>query len=156
MDRVARWNERCARFRGNHHEHGLAPVLSPAGKDVSAATTSWPVGAKPNMEYELSGWIQGDALYGKGYGVVTLYEDDGDWGSRRSTDISFLDETSGWKLFRKRITTLPTTKRFFINLGLFQTYGTLWIDGIELVQVDSRAAQSPSLAPPCRRYPAFW
>ena len=81
--------------------------------------------------------------------MVTVFEDDGDWGSGRSIDIQSMDETHGWQPFRETLTTLATTRRLFVKTGLYKTFGTLWADGIRLVQVDARAARSSSSLPPC-------
>lgn len=118
--------------------------------DASILVTSEPLPATPNTAFELSGWVKSLAIYGAGYGVVSIFEDNGDWGNGRTTDIKGIDETSGWQLFRKTITTLPTTKRLFVKMGLYKTYGTLWVDGIQLVQVDTNAPNPKPALPPCK------
>lgn len=130
--------------------NGSFRFFAPADKDASVSITSAPLPAVPNTAYELSGWVKSLAIYGTGYGVVSLFEDDGDWGNGRTTDIKGIDETSGWQLFRKTITTLPTTRRLFVKMGLYKTYGTLWVDGIQLIQVDPNLPQPQPKLPPCR------
>ncbi len=102
----------------------------------------------PNTAYELSGWMKTEDIYGAGYGVVTLYEDDGNWGSGRTTDLTSLDETHGWQPFGNGITTLATTKRVIIKASLWKSFGTVWVDGLVL-----RPAIPPLPAgatPPCQ------
>lgn len=119
-------------------------------RDASIGTTSAPLPAAPNTAYELSGWVKSLAIYGTSYGVVSIFEDNGDWGNGRTTDIKAIDETSGWQLFRKTITTLPTTRRLFVKMGLYKTYGTLWVDGIQLIKVDPNLSQPQPKLPPCK------
>ncbi len=104
----------------------------PGEKDAIVIATSDPIPALPNTAYELSGWMKTENIYGAGYGVVTLYEDDGNWGSGRTTDLTSLDETHGWQPFGTRITTLATTKRVIIKASLWKTFGTVWVDGLVL------------------------
>lgn len=118
-------------------------------RDATAIISSSPIDAQPNMLYELSGWFKSSAIYGTGYGVVSIFEDNGNWENGRSTDIQSMDETHGWQPFRDSITTLPTTKRLFVKAGLFKTFGTLWVDGIQLVQVDSRVLYQSDPMLPC-------
>ncbi len=120
---------------------------APQGMDTDVSVASRPIGVKPNQTYELSGWTRGLALYGTGYASLALYEDNGNWGASRTTPIVGLEETSGWQPFHVRFTTLPTSRRVFINAGLYRTFGTFWIDGIQLIQVDLNA---PPVVTPCK------
>ncbi|MBI5033441.1 MAG: phospholipid carrier-dependent glycosyltransferase [Chloroflexi bacterium] len=119
-------------------------------QNATAIVTSSPIQVNPKMQYELSGWLKSSSIYGTGYGVVTLIEDNGNWEDKRSTDIEIMDETHGWQLFRGTITTLPTTKRLFVKVGLFNTFGTLWVDGIRLIQVDPRVPYQADPMVPCK------
>ncbi len=127
---------------------------APPGTNVSVATTSQPVRVRANTQYELAGWLKTENAYGAMYGVVAVYEDNGEWGNSRTTDVAKLDETAGWRPFRFAFTTLPTTRRVMINGGLYQTFGALWVDGLTLTQVDPNAP--PATRVPCREYRAIW
>lgn len=118
-------------------------------KDASVSITSQPVTVQPDEQYELSGWLKADSIYGTGYGVAAVFEDDGNWSNGRTSDMASLDETHGWQPFRRSLITLPTTKRLFIKIGLYRTYGKFWVDGLQLVQVDPSAPRSVVTGPPC-------
>lgn len=130
--------------------NGSFRFFAPADQDASVSIASAPLSAKPNTAYELSGWMKSLAIYGSGYGVVSIFEDDGHWGNGRTTDIRAIDETSGWQLFRKTITTLPTTQRLFVRMGLHKTHGTFWVDGIQLIEIDPSIPQPQTKLPPCK------
>lgn len=104
----------------------------PGEKDAIVIATSDPIPASANTAYELSGWMKTENIYGAGYGVVTLYEDDGNWGNGRTIDLASSDETHGWQPFGTRITTLATTKRVIVKASLWKTFGTVWVDGLVL------------------------
>jgi hypothetical protein len=130
--------------------NGSFRFFAPADKDASVSIAPAPLPAVPNAAYELSGWVKSLAIYGSGYGFVSIFEDDGNWGKGRTTDVRAMDETSGWQLFRKTITTLPTTRRLFVKMGLYKTYGTFWVDGIQLIKVDPNLPQPQPKLPPCK------
>jgi hypothetical protein len=129
---------------------GALKFSAPGEQDASIAITSEPITVLSNAPYELSGWLKSLSVYGTGYGVVSIFEDDGNWGKGKVTDLQAIDETSGWRRFRKTFTTLATTKRLFIKAGLHNTFGTLWVDGIQLTQIDPRASVSSAPLPPCK------
>lgn len=107
----------------------------PVGRDGTARTTTQSIAVSGNIPYEISGWLRADSIYGSGNGVITLYEDDGAWKHSKQVDVVTVDETSGWRPFRKTIQTLPTTRRVIIAASLWNTYGTLWVDGLELAEL---------------------
>jgi hypothetical protein len=109
----------------------------PGEQDDTISTMSDWIPALPGATYEVSGWLKTENIYGSGYGVVSVYEDNGVWQNPRKADVMAMDETGGWSLFRKRITTQPTTRRFLISVGLWNTYGTLWLDDLELARVSN-------------------
>lgn len=121
----------------------------PGEKDAIVIATSDPIPALPNTAYELSGWMKTENIYGAGYGVVTLYEDDGNWGNGRTTDLASSDETHGWQPFGNGITTLATTKRVIIKASLWKTFGTVWVDGIQIAPVSGEKSKAANLFAPC-------
>ena len=123
---------------------------APPDQDASALITSSPISVQPNTLFEISGWVKSSSIYGSGYGVVTVFEDDGNWGHGRTTDLISVDETHGWLPFRVTLTTLPTTQRLFVRQGLFNTFGTFWVDGIHLVQVAPQVVTPLVKLPPCK------
>ncbi|CAG0946366.1 hypothetical protein ANRL1_02935 [Anaerolineae bacterium] len=121
----------------------LTTALTPEGalmisiaptKDITATAISMPITAQAGAAYAVSGWIKTRGIYGSRYAAVTLYEDDGNWGHPRDTQIGAFDETHGWQPFRKAFTTLPTTQRMFIKTSLWKTYGTVWVDDVRLAR----------------------
>ena len=129
---------------------GSLRFSAPSPQNVSIEITSEPLPATPNASYELSVWTKSLAIYGSGYGTIAIFEDDGNWNHGKTTDILGANETSGWALARQTITTLPTTRRLFIKMGLYKTYGTFWVDGLQLTKVDSNLAGQRVGQPPCR------
>jgi len=119
------------------------------GQDASASATTDPMPALPNTTYEISGWMKTENVYGSNYGVVEFREDNGRWGMTRGTDLFALDETNGWRPFRKTITTLPTTQRIFLAAGLWKTYGTVWVDKLQIAQIspDNPPSAVPQTCP---------
>ncbi len=109
----------------------------PGGQEATVSTMSDWIPALPGATFELSGWLKTENIYGSGYGVVGVYEDNGVWQNPRKADVVTMDETGGWRLFRKRITTQPTTRRILVSVGLWNTYGTLWLDDLELARVSN-------------------
>ncbi len=124
-------------------------IAVPPPKDETARVVSDPISVQPNGVYELSGWLRTENVYGAGRAIVSVYEDDGMWGNRRGADVGSLDETTGWSPFQKTITILPTTHRIFVTAGLWNTYGVMWIDGLQLSEISD--ANPPSVMPqPCQ------
>jgi hypothetical protein len=105
------------------------------GADVIVRGHANPIPVLPGTTYEVSGWIKAENVYGEGFGSVTVSEDDGVYRHIRATDIVLMDETRGWTRFQKTLTTLPTTQRLFVAAGLWKTYGTVWIDGLQVAQI---------------------
>ncbi len=115
--------------------HGSVRVSIPPGKDNSASVmTNW-IDVDPDTKIVLSGWIKTVGVYGTSYANVSLYEDDGNWKSPRKVDLVNMDESGGWSFFRQSVTTLPTTRRIMVSAGLWDTFGTLWLDGLELATI---------------------
>jgi hypothetical protein len=112
-------------------------IGAPAGKLASGATLTEFIQFKPQTRYELTGWLKVSNI-NEGNAVVAWYEDDGRWRNPLTIDLINLTGTSGWQLLRKEITTLPTTRRGIIKIGLWHASGTLWIEGIRLVEIDAR------------------
>lgn len=112
-------------------------IGAPAGKLASGATLTEFIQLKPQTRYELTGWLKVSEI-NEGNAVVAWYEDDGRWRNPLTIDLINLTGTSGWQLLRKEITTLPTTRRGIIKIGLWRAAGTLWVEGIRLVEIDPR------------------
>ncbi len=117
---------------------GSLKISIPGIQEANASARSDWIEVLPGTTYELSGWLRVENIYGSGYGVVGLYEDDGVWKNPRNTDIVGADQTTGWRPFRKTITTLSTTRRVMLSAGLWKTYGTLWIDSLELARIPNQ------------------
>ena len=134
---------------------GDAPALrfqsAPTERAITATITSGPIAAQPNTRYELAGWVKSASIYGTGSGGVSIFEDNGNWGNPQTVDILNIDETHGWQPFRQTITTTATTQRFFVKIGLFNTWGTLWVDGIQLTQVDNSLINPPVAELACQK-----
>ncbi len=120
--------------------------------DVIARVQAAPLAALPNTRYELSGWIKVENVYGRGYGSITVSEDNGMFEHIRSTDLIHWDETVGWTYFIRTFTTLPTTQRLFIATWLWKTPGTIWVDGLQLAQITATNPPSVSIQP-CKCFP---
>ena len=128
---------------------GSLKISIPPETDGTVIANTDPLTVQPNTTYELSGWIRTLSIYGTGYADVTIFEDNGNWGNGRDTTITSMDETNGWQPFSTRFTTLPATKRLFVKASLWKTYGTAWVDGVTLAQVDASAVL-PKSTPPCQ------
>jgi hypothetical protein len=120
--------------------------------DVIARIQARPYDAAANAQYELSGWIKAENVYGRGYGSITVSEDDGQFGHIRSTDLVKWDETLGWSYFERAFTTLPTTRRLFIATWLWKTPGTIWVDDLRLARLTETNPPSTALQP-CKCFP---
>lgn len=110
-------------------------IKIPGEKDEDAFALSDWITVEPNTTYELSGWLKTENVYGTGFGVISIAEDNGSWKRQRTLDMISSDETHGWRPFQKDLITLPTTRRLLIRTGLYQTYGTLWVGGMQLAKV---------------------
>lgn len=115
----------------------------PGARDATIMVVSTSIPVTPNTRYELSGWWKTLNIYGKHYASVALYQDDGNWEHRNTTDIALIDETHGWQPFRYITYTLPTTQRVMVKVALWQTYGTVWVN-------DVRLAVNPSPSYACK------
>lgn len=115
-------------------EGALRISIAPRRGSANATAISIPIPVQPNTVYELSGWMKTEGVYGDGYAVVSLREDNGTWGNALGTDIAATNESGGWHPFRKTITTQPTTRRVFVASGLWKTFGTVWVEGLELAE----------------------
>jgi hypothetical protein len=74
-----------------------------------------------------------------------VYEDDGAYQNIRGTDIVNASESDGWSRFQKTLTTQPTTHRLFVAAGLWKTFGTVWVDGLEVAQITADNLAVPEL-----------
>ena len=113
---------------------GSLRLSIPGERDATVMLVSIPLQVMPNTRYELSGWWKTLNVYGTHYASVALYQDDGNWEHRVTTDLALMDETRGWQPFRYNTTTLPTTQRVMVKVALWQTYGTVWVDDVRLVE----------------------
>jgi len=101
---------------------------------VSAVSSSIPI--QGNQIYELSGWIKTQALAGEGSVAFVLYEDNGNWGKPRNTDIALVDAGAhDWIPFWKTITTLPTSKRIIVKAGFSGARGVVWFDRLQIARI---------------------
>lgn len=130
--------------------NGSIKISATVKRDVTVTTISRSLPVEPSSVYRLSGWTKLLNVYGSGYAVVTIYEDDGNWRKSRSTDIKTVDQTVGWQPFWGTITTLPTTRRLILKMGLWKTFGTVWIDDVRLEQLDPRATMALDPFPRCK------
>jgi hypothetical protein len=128
---------------------GALRISVPSGRDAIVIAVASPFSVQPNQAYEISGWMKTEGVYGSGYAVVTVFEDDGSWGGGRISDLKIMDETHGWQPWWGRVTTLPTTRRLFVKVSLWKTFGTVWVEGIRLAQITNSAPLSASPTP-CR------
>ncbi len=118
------------------------------GEDVIARGHADPLAVLPNTTYQVSGWIKVENIYGAGNGTVTVYEDNGAYQDIRGTDIVNASESDGWSRFQKTLTTQPTTQRLYVAAGLWKTFGTVWVDGLEVAQLAANNPAAPEL-PTC-------
>ncbi len=123
--------------------NGALMASSAKGEDVIARGHANPVPVLPNTLYEVSGWIKTVNVYGAGFGSVTVSEDDGAYRHIHDIDVAIQDETRGWTRFHTTLTTLPTTRRLFVAAGLWKSFGSVWIDGLEIAQITK---DNPALA----------
>lgn len=128
---------------------GALKISISGPNDAIARAVSDPIKVKANQTYQLSGWIRTENVYGSGSAVVTVHEDDGNYERTRGTDIVDLYQTTGWRPFERTFTTLPTTERIFIAGGLWQTYGTVWIDGLQLAKITGDNPPLAATLTPC-------
>jgi hypothetical protein len=127
--------------------NGSFKASAPEGADVIARGHASPIPLLGKTTYEVSGWIRTEDIYGEGYGAVTVYEDDGAFRKTRGTDIALADETNGWTQFHKTIETLPTTRRLYVAAGLWKSFGTVWIDGLQIAQITTENPASAEIKP---------
>lgn len=122
-------------------------ISLPLGKDADVSVYTNPIGARPNQMYEFSGWIKGEGINGEKYAVVSIIEDDGNWGNGRGTDARSMSGSIGWQPFAQTITTLPTTRRFFLRAGLWRTHGTVWLDLLQFADITEGNPATQTLRP---------
>ncbi len=133
-------------YRMTVSEDGAVRLRAPQGLLVSIETDSDFVAVRADTAYELSGWYRSEGVSESGYGVIGWYEDNAGWQQGRNMEIASFGGTQGWTYFRRTFTTLPTTRRALLKVGMWQTSGTIWVDGIRLVQVEI-----PAPSPLCSR-----
>lgn len=119
-------------------------ISAPPGKAVSVEADSEFVPVVPSTQYEWSGWIKTEGMYGMGIAFVAWYEDNGKWQQSRAETIFGQSESRGWRQFHQMFTTLPTTKRILLRMGLWQTQGTLWVDDVHFVAISANTTNLPS------------
>jgi Dolichyl-phosphate-mannose-protein mannosyltransferase len=124
---------------------GSLKASAAEGVDVIARGHADPLIVLPNTTYQVSGWIKVENIYGEGNGTVAVYEDDGAYQNIRGTDIVNASESDGWSRFQKTLTTQPTTHRLFVAAGLWKTFGTVWVDGLEVAQITADNLAVPEL-----------
>ncbi len=117
--------------------------------DTTVTAVSRSISVQPNTVYRLSGWTKLLNVYGTGYAAISIYEDDGSFAKSRTTDIASKYQTIGWQPFWGTITTKATTRRLIIRMGLWRTFGTIWIGDVHLNQLDSQPNTSPHTFPFC-------
>lgn len=129
---------------------GALKIFVPATANARARTATEFIAVLQDQMYEVSGWMKTENVYGAGGAVLSWYEDDGAWQKPRDVDVAMLDETVGWRFFQKRITTLPTTRRIQLAAGLWNTFGAVWFDGLQLAQITRENPPSADLPTACK------
>jgi hypothetical protein len=114
--------------------------------NVESATDFFPV--ESNTQYQISGWVQAQDIYGSGAGLIGWYEDRGDWNKGRYTQFTTVRGARGMQYVREIITTQAMTKRAMLKIGLWQAYGTLWAGDLRVVRV--QLSQAQQVKPPCK------
>lgn len=113
-------------------------------REVAGAAATEFVDVRPATEYEFSGWIKAEGIHGSGSGLASWYEDNGAWQNGRNIDVVSVTGSHGWQPFRQIITTLPKTHRALLRAGIWQANGTIWVDGLRVVEID-KSTHSQSL-----------
>jgi hypothetical protein len=126
---------------------GALKIAAPLGKQVDAEADSRFIPVDAGIEYEFSGWVRTMGVAGDGAAIVGWYEDNGKWKNPRTLDVFRTSGTHGWLPFKQLIVTLPMTQRVLLKASLWQSYGTVWIERLRLVQVD--AERSTQVRPLC-------
>ncbi len=111
-------------------------IVTLQDKEVNAEATTDFFELLPNTQYEFSGWLKVDGVYGSGNALIGLYEDDANWRKTRFSELVSGRGPRGLQLSRQIITTLPTTRRALVKLGFSQAYGKISVGGIHLTQLD--------------------
>lgn len=128
---------------------GTVKVSAPLEKDTTATAVSRSIPVQPKTIYRLSGWVKLLNVYGTGFAAISIYEDEGNFSESRTTDIRTAYQTSGWQPFSGAITTKMTTRRLILRMGLWKTFGTVWIGDVHLNQLDSQPNTPPNTFPFC-------
>ena len=116
--------------------HNSLEIAAPQGKQVNVEADSRFIPVHGGTQYALFGWLKTSGIAGDGAAILGWYEDNGKWSDSHSLDIVRTSGTHGWSLFTQMITTLPTTRRALLKAGLWESYGTVWIEGLRLIQID--------------------
>ncbi len=122
-------------------------ISTPPERQVSTEADTPFFSVLGNSQYELSGWFRAAGIAGDGAAIIGWFEDNGKWRDSRNLDIAQATGTHGWLPFRQTITTAPTTRRALLKAGFSKAFGTMWIEGLQLIQVDP--AQSAQTKPRC-------
>lgn len=128
---------------------GTIKISAPTERESTITILSQDQVVSPGRSYRVSGWARLLDVYGAGNMFVTIYEDDGSYRRTRATDISAKYQTAAWQPFWGTITTLPTTRRLILKIGLWKTFGTVWVGDVYLAPAEPSTDTADGVPPPC-------
>jgi hypothetical protein len=100
------------------------------------------ISARPGQNYTFSAWVKTQSTGGTNVPIVKVVEADANGYWLRETTLTFGKGTYDWSQQKEDFQTGPGTAIFYVTAGIYDGYGTIWVDDVSLSLKDT--ATSPS------------
>lgn len=125
--------------------HALRFSLPPAGGD-SAAYAWADLAATPGRTFEISAWMKTKSVEGRGIAFVAMYQYDANDKLVTFRNFAEVRGATPWTRYAFEFEPAPTVKRLHLSMGFYQARGTMWVDGLRLIDVTGLAYQPMNTA----------
>ena len=99
---------------------------------LDGGTGSWEcvLGCQPGNHYLIGAHLKTDALLGRGYAYLAVYQYDREGAILDFTDFAQVGKASDWMRHEAAVTIHPQTDRTVFQAGLHHIQGTMWFDSV--------------------------
>jgi hypothetical protein len=127
------------------HEGDASVRIENGDKKTSTSIVRWDLPAKPETTYRITVWFKGKGIaYGKGGQAMVWFSagpKKGYWGDRKGTYKALKKAGDyDWTPVTCQFTTRDVDELFYVNINFRWGTGTLWVDDVELIEVEKKAA----------------
>jgi hypothetical protein len=100
------------------------------------------ISARPGQNYTFSAWVKTQNTGGTNAPIAKVVEADVNGYWLRETTLTFGKGTYAWSQQIKNFRTGPNTAIFYVTAGIYNGYGTIWVDDVSLSLKDTATPPS--------------